>query len=112
DGLAQDVLEDFAKNFGLLLCQLRAKAGGMNLGAPQAFVGVDVADTAEHALIQQQRLDSRAALPDARSEILGGDFEGGCAECREVLRERSFGEISHAAEATRVGVAKLTPVIE
>src|SRR5947208_10458572 len=65
DGLTQDFLQRAPQGFRLPASQLRAELRGMNLRPPQAFIGVNVAHAAEHALVQKQRLDARVPLADS-----------------------------------------------
>ena len=48
---------------------------GMNAGAEQRFVGVDIADAAEKGLVEKQRLDTCLAAAECRGELVEGNFE-------------------------------------
>src|SRR5258708_31648853 len=77
----------------------------MNLGAPQTFVGVDIADAAQYGLIEQQSLDARTARADSLSEIQRAHLQRISAKVRELVGEQRAGEIRHASEAAGIGGA-------
>ena len=52
DGFLKDVLEHLAQRDHFFFAEAGADAHGMNLRAPQTFIRVDVANAAEHALIE------------------------------------------------------------
>src|SRR5260370_27207881 len=81
--LGQDVLDRAVEARGLLSCEPRAEPRRMNLRAPKTLVGINVPEAAQNALIQQQRLDSRAPFADARREFRLREFERICAERRK-----------------------------
>jgi len=112
DGFAQDFLQHAAQRGGLFLVKFGAEASWMNFGAPKAFVGVDVADTAEEALVKEQGFDSGTARAQALREILEFDFEGISAKGAKFVGERIFRKIGDAAETPRIGVAQLAAVVE
>ena len=59
----------------LSLCKTSSNACRMNTRAEQAFVSIDIADTAEDTLIEQQGLDSRAPRTESCAKFFQGDFE-------------------------------------
>ena len=52
DCLAENLLERFVELTGFLFRQFGGDSLGMNSRSPEAFVGVDIADTAKSALIK------------------------------------------------------------
>lgn len=112
DSFAKNVLERAAEGFGLFGGESGAQLSGMDFSAPEAFIGVDVTDTAEEALIEQKGFDAGAAATKGGSEIGGGYFERVGTKTGEFVSEERFIEISHAAEATRIGVAEFAAVVE
>lgn len=69
---------------------------GMNSGAKQQLVRIDVSQTSENRLIQQQRLDPGSARPQALVEFIEADFKRVRPDSGELLREA--GVIFKAAE--------------
>ena len=86
----------------------------MQAGAEEGLVGVDVADAGDVRLVEEERLERRAAAGGALAEDLG----------RELCRERLDPELLEPrgepvvvdqeglAEAARVGEPELAPVVE
>lgn len=75
-------------------------AGGADAGEEEGFVGVDVADTGDGVLIEEEGLDGAGA---GGCEVGGGDGEGIGAELGPGAHERcGVGESPEAAEAARV----------
>src|SRR4029077_18985810 len=112
NGFLQDVLQDLAQRRCLLLGELRALPCRMNLCAPQTFVGVDVADSAQDGLIEQQGLDPCAARADALGKFLRAHLQRISAKVCELFSEQRAGEIGNAAEAARIDVAQLASVVQ
>ena len=83
----------------------------MNARAPQTFVGIDIPHAAKNALVEQQRLDSRAPSSKAGAKFLFVGFERVKTELTENTVAGGFRHQSHAAKAARVGVAKLVIVV-
>src|SRR5690349_22806224 len=73
DGFPQNFLQRATQSFGLLLVQPCSELRRMNLRPPQAFVGINVADAAQHALIQKQRFDARAPPANSFHKLLFAD---------------------------------------
>lgn len=84
----------------------------MNARAPQTFVSINIPHATKNALVEQQRLDSRAPASEAAAEIVFAGFERVNAELTENTVAGGFRYQSHAAEPTRVGVAKLAIVVQ
>ena len=58
----QNVLQHVTQRLCLFPAQVGSQPRWMNLRFPQAFIRIDIADAAQHALVQQERLDPRAHL--------------------------------------------------
>src|SRR5712692_9614846 len=84
----------------------------MNFRSPQAFIRVNVADTAKHALVQEQRLDARAPPADSADKLFLAHLERVGTKSRQFLSQRRFRKVGDAPEAPRVGVAQLAAVIQ
>src|SRR6266478_6250543 len=56
----QNILQHAAQRLRLFPAEFRSQLPRMDFGSPQALIRVDIADAAQHALVQQQRLDPRA----------------------------------------------------
>jgi hypothetical protein len=96
----------------LVVFQASAKLFGMNPGAPQAFIGVDIADAAHHTLIEQQRFDARFSRLNPRAKFVHGDFQRLQSQAAEDAFVVSIGEQRHAAEPANVVVTELAAIIE
>lgn len=87
-------------------------AEGMDAGAEERLVGVDIADTGYRALIEQGGLDGRLALCERRGQTVGG--ESRVERFRAKFRlQAGFGIASvydHAAEFALIGVAEIGAV--
>ncbi len=83
----------------------------MNFRAPKAFIRVDIPDTAQHALVQQQSLDSRAPSANSAREFFLTHFQRIGAETGQLFGKQRFSQISNSAKAPRVGVAQFPPII-
>jgi hypothetical protein len=69
DGLGEhfdDGLVQFPDAFG---AQARANGQGMNAGAEEGFIGIDIADAADEMLIEQDGLDAGFAALEARAKF-------------------------------------------
>ena len=53
DGALQDFPKSLAKAFGFRGCEACTQLGRMNPGAPQTFIGIDVSDAAQDALVEK-----------------------------------------------------------
>ena len=70
----QDVLQRLAQCSDLRLGEFGAQARRMNIRAPEAFIGIDITHTAQDALVQEKRFDSRMARANPSIEFFGSDF--------------------------------------
>src|SRR5437016_5787240 len=72
--LLQNLLEHTPEQARLRSGQLGSPSRRMNLRAPQAFISVDVANAAQHSLIEKERLNMC--------------WTGGYARCKLILRHQ------------------------
>ena len=84
----------------------------MNPGAPQTFIGVDIADAAHDTLIEQQSLDARFSRLNPRAKFLRGNFQWFESQAAQDAFVGSIREQRHAAEPANVVVTQLAAVIE
>src|SRR5207245_4129560 len=84
----------------------------MNFPYPQAFTRVNVADTAQHALVQEQRLNAGAPPADTVDKLFLAYLERVGAKSYQFLGQRLFRQIGDASEAPRVDVAQFAAVIQ
>ena len=84
----------------------------MNARAPQTLVGINIPHAAKNVLVEQQRLDSRAAASEAAAKFLFTGFERVQAQRAQNIVAGGFRHENHAAETARVGVAKLALVVQ
>src|SRR5580692_4406254 len=84
----------------------------MDLRAPQALIRIDISDTTQEALIQQECLDPRAAGSRLLHKFFNTNFQGISTEGLQFLRERLRSQVSKPTEAARIGVAQLAGIVE
>src|SRR5216684_2338140 len=84
----------------------------MNLRSPQTLIRIDIADTAQHALVQQQGFDPRAPSTNSFGEFLLAHFKWIGAEPRQLLGKQRFGEVGDAAKTPRIHIAQFAPIIQ
>ena len=84
----------------------------MNLRAPEAFVGVDVAHAAKDGLIEQQSFDMCFARVDRSGELRFGGFERIEAERAEHVRLIRVRQDSNTSETASVGVTQFAAIVE
>ncbi len=84
----------------------------MNLRFPEALIGIDIADAAEHALVQQQRFDPRAPAANPVREFFLAHFERIGAESGQLFRKRYCRQVGDAPETPRIRVAQFAPIIQ
>src|SRR5215472_7618659 len=84
----------------------------MNFCLPQTLVGINVADPANHALVEQERLDPGPPLANLPGEFLPPSFEGIQAKATEFFAQDFTGKKGDSAEAPWVHIAQLAPVVE
>src|SRR5260370_1507219 len=113
-------LQRVAKRLMKPLRRLSAEAPGQAVGtqprAVQRLVRVDVADTRDRRLVQEDRLESRLALAEPPVELLGSEFriDGFRTKTRHRprLEERRLCAQQQTAETARVGVAQLASILQ
>ena len=72
----EDVANGAVEGFALVGCEGAGAALGMNRGGPEGFVGIDVTDTGNERLIEQQRLDGTLTVGEQLFEIGAGKVFG------------------------------------
>jgi len=112
DGLAENFLELGIKQLDLSRLQAGASFGGMNLGTPQAFVGVNVTDAADNGLIEKKRFATGVATVDQVDEGFASGFEGVGTEAKEFFLKARAGEEGHAAKTPGIDIAKFAAIVE
>ena len=100
------------KRFGMSSSQVRSQARRMNLRPPQTFIRIDISHAPQHALIEQQRLDSRSPRAHARHKFLRAHFERIRPKPAQLLFEGRPSKIRHAPKTPRVRVTEFPSVIE
>src|ERR1700691_4818926 len=84
----------------------------MDFRAPQAFIGIDVANSAHHGLVEQDSLDARFARLNPRAKFGCCDFQRLEAQAAEDAFVRAIREQRHASESANIVVTKLAAIIE
>src|SRR5258708_26167647 len=84
----------------------------MNPGLPQAFIRIDVADPAQHSLIQQHRLNPRRSAADTLSKLLERNLQGIGAKPQQLLPQLLAGQQRNPPESPRINVAKFPSISE
>ena len=84
----------------------------MDARSPQPLVGVDVPDTAQDMLIEQQTLDSCAPVPQKRYELDCGRLQRVEAQRTETVVLQAVRQHSHATESTNIAIAQFATIIE
>src|SRR5580765_2519308 len=84
----------------------------MNLGSPQTLVRVDISHAPQKALVQQQRLNSRAAGSCLLYKFFRADFQRIGPEGAQLFGQRSCRKVGEPAESPRIRVTKLAIIIE
>jgi hypothetical protein len=112
DCFFQNCPERMVQRFGLFSRQIRSQARRMNLRPPQTFIRIDISHAAQHALIEQQRLDSRSPRPYSRHKLLRTDFQRIGPKPTQLLLERHSFKVRHAPKTPGVRVTQLAPIIE
>src|SRR4029077_4893239 len=102
DRFPQNILQPAAHRPRFFPAELGSQPRWMDPGSPQAFIGIDIADAAQHALVQQERLDPRAAPAKPLGEFFLADFERVGAESGQLFGKRRFRQVSDAAKAPRI----------
>jgi len=112
DCFFQNCPERMVERFGPLSRQTRSQARRMNLRPPQTFIRIDISHAAQHALIEQQRLDSRSPRPYSRHKFLRTDRQRIGPKPMQLLLERHSFKVRHAPKTPGVRVTQLAPIIE
>ena len=73
DGAAENELDRPIQSKDLLAGEQIARSGGINAGMEERFIGVDVADAGEDALIEKGSLNCAAGFGKAFEKLLGTD---------------------------------------
>src|SRR5207248_7583970 len=68
---------------------------------PQALIRIDISDAAQHALVQQQRLDPRASPANPVREFHLAHFERIGAESGQLFGKQCFRQVSNAPKTDR-----------
>src|SRR6267154_6523497 len=84
----------------------------MNLRFPQALIRIDISDAAQHALVQQQRLDPRASPANPVREFYLAHFKRIGAESGQLFGKQCLRQVSNAPKTPRIGVAQFAPIIQ
>ena len=84
----------------------------MHPRAPQALVRIDIAHSAQNALVEQQRFDVRAPGTKHRAKFLLRRFQRIETQLAQHAFVRRIREHRHPAEAANVRVTKLPAVIQ
>ena len=94
------------------MLQVCAEPRRMYPRAPQAFVGVDVPDSAQDVLIEKQRLDPGAAGMQLGYKFLLRCLERVDAEIAEDHLSCNVRQNPDASKPTDIGVPQLAAIIE
>ncbi len=84
----------------------------MNLCAPQTFVCIDIPDSAQETLIQEQGFDPRAAISRLLHKFLNTNFQWVSAEGAQFFLKRTGRKIGKSPESPRVRVAEFAAIVE
>ena len=96
----------------LSMRETRSDASRVNSRAEQTFVGVNVSDTAQDALIEQQSFDSTASRTEAGTKFLQGDIERLRPQVAERLGYLGLPNDQHAPETAAVPKTQLPAIVE
>src|SRR6266513_85009 len=108
----QNVSQNAAQCFRLFPAQLGSEPRRMNLRFPQTLIRIDISDAAQHALVQQQRLDPRASPANPVRKFHLAHFERIGAESGQLFGKQRFRQVSNAPKTPRIGVAQFAPIIQ
>src|SRR2546421_11628325 len=84
DGAAENELDRPVQSKDLVAGEQIARSGGINAGMEERFIGVDVADAGQDALIEKGGLNCPASFGKAFEKLLGTDLERLGAEVRGI----------------------------
>ena len=110
--LPQNVLQHSIQLLHLVSFQTRSQLRRVNLRFPQAFVGINITDTAKYVLVQQQRLDPRPASSDSARKLLQSYLQRIRTKSMQLAAQYHSGKIRDASEAPGVHVPQLAPGIK
>jgi len=112
NGLSQHLLQHAVQFSEFRFVEARAELRGVNLSPPQGLIRVDIANTADDTLIQQQSLDPRSAGQDPLDEIIDGCLERVGAKTLKLSLQHGTGKVRHPPESARINVAQLASIIQ
>ena len=95
-----------------ILSQICAEPPRMYARAPQALVRIDIAHSAQNALIEQQRFDVRAPRTKHRAKFLLRRFQRVETQLAQHALVRRIREHRHSAKAANIRVTKFPAVIQ
>src|SRR5205085_10385947 len=75
DGAAENQFDGTVEAKDLGAAEAIGRDGGMNLALEKSFVGIDIADAGQEALIEQGGLDGAASLRQPHRELSGADLQ-------------------------------------
>jgi len=104
DGGGKDFPHGTVQREQLLLAQFFSNLGGMNPRAVQAFIRVDISNSPQHTLVQQQCLDSRTARSQFPAKVFRSDLQRFSAQRPQKLRHAGFRNQQHAAKAADIPI--------
>lgn len=113
DGLPKNVLNVPVEPLQLYSAQVAGSLQGMDPGAEQGLIGVDVAHAGQGRLIQEQWLDLSAAGSNLLAELLRRNLQRFWTELgdlRVCFQPSSFNYL-HPTEPSLVSIAKLMMVV-
>jgi hypothetical protein len=112
DSFAEDLANRSPEAGEFLFAQVGPLAHRMKAGAPEAFVGVDVAQAAQHVLIEQERFYTSLARAQPAAEFRFSQLERIGAQGGDQRGKLLGRGDAHVAEAADIRVAKLAAVVE
>src|ERR1700691_2649576 len=84
----------------------------MDAGTPQAFVRIDIAHSAQDALVEQERFDVRTPRTKHRAKFFLRRFQRIEAQLTKNAFVRRIREHRHPAKTANIRVTKLEAVVE
>ena len=110
--LVQHAAHDSVQPVYLPFVQICAEPPRMYSRAPQALVRIDIAHSAQNALIEQQRFDVRAPRTKHRAKFLLRRFQRVETQLAQHALVRRIREHRHSAKAANIRVTKFPAVIQ
>jgi hypothetical protein len=108
----QNLLQHSPQALCLLAAQIHSQPRWVHFGSPETFVGINISYTAEHTLIQKERLDPSAPDVNPFRKFLFAYFQRICAETLKLFGKQRLRQVSDAPEAPRIRVAQFASVIQ